>query len=143
MACSTASKWFTRALEKLNLDRIVVPLALVIAAQTETLGRRGPVGATVDARSGTFQHGEASFLFISLARPVIGPGVTLSPSESEVAKRHVEGDSRWEIASHRSTSTQTVACQFRAVYSKLDATGRYAVIRRALDLGWFSSTLGP
>jgi DNA-binding NarL/FixJ family response regulator len=134
MACSTASKWFTRGLEKLKLDRTVVPLALVTSAQSWALGRT----PAVDARSGRFDLADGSFFFLSIARPVVGPESSLSPSEREVARRLIEGDSRWEIAAARSTSTQTVACQFRAIFSKLHLTGRYALIRHVSELGWFS-----
>ena len=49
----------------------------------------------------------------------------------------IEGESRWEIAARRETSAQTVACQVRGIFSKWRLTGRYALIRRAVDLGWF------
>ncbi len=133
IACSTASKWFTNALEKLNLDRTIVPLPLVTAAQSWALGRT----PAVCARSGSFDLAGGSFFFLSVSKPIVGLEPPLTQSEREIAQRLIEGDSRWDIAAQRATSTQTVACQFRAVFSKLGLSGRYALIRRAADLGWF------
>jgi DNA-binding CsgD family transcriptional regulator len=42
-----------------------------------------------------------------------------------------------EIAELRQTSIQTVACQIRGIFAKYRLTGRYALIRRGLELGWF------
>jgi DNA-binding NarL/FixJ family response regulator len=60
----------------------------------------------------------------------------LTPAECEVARFLVEGESRWDIAARRRTSAQTVACQIRGIFSKWRLTGRYALIRHTVELGW-------
>jgi DNA-binding NarL/FixJ family response regulator len=134
MACSTASKWYTHALTKLHLAGAApIPLPLVIAAQTWASGSAPAVGA----RIATFEHEGGAFLLLSIPKPEIVGDTCLTIAEQEVAKLLVSGVSRSEIAMLRSTSTQTVACQLRCIFSKYRLTGRNELISRAVALGWF------
>jgi|HubBroStandDraft_6_1064221.scaffolds.fasta_scaffold472549_1 DNA-binding NarL/FixJ family response regulator len=133
IACSTASKWYTLALAKMGLTRGPIALPLVIAAQAWASGQNPSVGA----RSGSFEHDGARYFVLSVPKPVVASHAPLTPAECEVASFLVEGENRWEIAARRETSAQTVACQLRGIFSKWQLTGRYALIRRAVDSGWF------
>jgi DNA-binding NarL/FixJ family response regulator len=133
IACSTASKWYTRALAKMHLTGGPIPLPLVIAAQAWASGQRPPV----NARFAAFDHEGARYFVLSVPKPAIPEPAWLTPAECEVARLLAEGESRWEIAARRGTSAQTVACQIRGIFAKWRLTGRYALIRRAVDLGWF------
>jgi DNA-binding NarL/FixJ family response regulator len=136
MACSTASKWYTHALAKLRLDGgAAIPLPLVIAAQSWASGLTPAVGA----KGMAFEHQGAGFFLLSVPKPTIRSDARLTVAEQEVAKLLVLGASRDEIAIHRSTSTQTVACQLRGIFSKYRLTGRHALIREGVRLGWFRS----
>ena len=134
IACSTASKWYTSALQKVRLAGAPVPLPLVIAAQAWGGGPRLPV----DARSATFRHEGDLFFLLAVPRPAIDPRSNLTLAERMIAELIIEGEPRWEIARRRETSMQTVACQVRGVFSKYRLTGRHALIARAVELGWFS-----
>lgn len=133
IACSTASKWYTMALAKLELTRGPMALPLVIAAQAWATGQEPPV----DARSARFVHEGSEFLVISVPKPAVASHGALTPAEREVARFLIEGESRWEIGIRRETSAQTVACQIRGIFAKWRLTGRYALIRHAVLLGWF------
>jgi DNA-binding NarL/FixJ family response regulator len=134
IACSTTSKWFARALEKLNLSRSHVPLPFVVAAQ----GWASPARAErARASQIVFLHQGISYMLLLMPRPVIAPDALLTASEREIAQRLLEGDSRRGIAERRATSAQTVASQLGAIFAKLSLRGRYPLIRLALDAGWF------
>ena len=133
IACSTASKWYTHALAKLRLGGGPLPLPLVIAAQSWASG----VAPSVGARSAFFEYEGEDYFLLSVPNPRIVREPRLTHAEQEVATLLIEGDSRWEIALHRCTSAQTVACQLRGIFSKLRLTGRHALIAQAVDLGWF------
>ena len=133
IACSTASKWYTLALSKMNLDRDSIPLPLVLAAQSWGTGD----ALTVGARSALFEHEGCEFFVLSVPRPSSARGGGLTHAEQAVARILIEGGSRWEIAVLRSTSAQTVACQLRGIFVKFRLTGRYALIRHTAGLGWF------
>jgi DNA-binding NarL/FixJ family response regulator len=132
IACSTASKWYTQALAKLQLTRGPLALPLVIAAQAWASGQNAPV----DARSAHFEHEGARYFLVSVPKPAVASPGPLTPAECEVARFLVEGESRWDIAARRATSAQTVACQIRGIFSKWRLTGRYALIRQTVELGW-------
>jgi DNA-binding NarL/FixJ family response regulator len=136
IACSTASKWYTHALAKLRLGAGPLPLPLVIAAQGWASGHVPSVGA----RSAFFEFEGDEFLLLSVVNPRIAGETPLTQAEQEVATLLIEGGSRWEIATHRCTSAQTVACQLRGIFSKLRLTGRHALIARAVELGWFGES---
>jgi DNA-binding NarL/FixJ family response regulator len=133
IAASTASKWYTSGLRKLHLLGQTIPLPLAIVAQAWALGVNGPAGT----RCATFRHGGEDVVLLSVPRPLLGRETPLSGAEREIARLLVEGVTRLEIAERRETSIQTVACQIRGVFAKYRLTGRYALIRRGLELGWF------
>jgi DNA-binding NarL/FixJ family response regulator len=137
IACSTTSKWFARALEKLNLNRALVPIPLVVAAQSFWLGERMP---RIEAEKAFFTYEGVPYFSLCLARPLILPNSPLTASEREIAQRLLEGDSRRDIAEQRSTSAQTVASQLGAIFAKLGLRGRYPLIRLAADSSWFGAT---
>ncbi len=133
IACSTASKWYTMALGKMQLTRGPMALPLVIAAQAWASGQE----PQVDARSAHFMHDGSEYLVVSVPKPAVASHGALTPAECEVARFLIEGESRWEIGIRRETSAQTVACQIRGIFSKWRLTGRYALIGHAVILGWF------
>jgi DNA-binding NarL/FixJ family response regulator len=132
IACSTTSKWYTQALAKMQLTRGPLALPLVIAAQAWASG----LTPLVDARSAHFEHEGARYFLLSVPKPSVTSQGALTPAECEVARFLVEGESRWDIAARRATSAQTVACQIRGIFSKWRLTGRYALIRHTVELGW-------
>jgi DNA-binding NarL/FixJ family response regulator len=136
IACSTASKWFTQALSKLRLSGGPIPLPLVIAAQSWACGRQPPV----DARSATLTHDDSEMVLLSVPLPRVVDDLRLTGAELEVARLLIEGATRREIAAERATSQQTVACQLRNIFSKLQVSGRNALIRSAVERGWFGAS---
>jgi DNA-binding NarL/FixJ family response regulator len=132
IACSTASKWYTQALAKMQLTRGPLALPLVIAAQAWWSRHNPPV----DARSARFEHDGSRYFLLSVPRPTVTTQGNLTPAECEVARFLIEGESRWDIAARRATSAQTVACQIRGIFSKWRLTGRHALIRHTVELGW-------
>ncbi len=133
IACSTASKWYTHALAKLRLGGGPLPLPLIVAAQSWASGNAPSIGA----RSAYFEYAGENFVLLSVPTPRIVREARLTHAEQEVAMLLIAGGSRWEIAMHRSTSAQTVACQLRGIFSKLRLTGRHALIAQAIERGWF------
>jgi DNA-binding NarL/FixJ family response regulator len=133
MACSTASKWYTSALGKLHLDVGPIPMPLIVAAQAWAAGTSPAVGA----RRATVDYQGTEFVLVSLPCADAQREPLLTPAEREVAQLLIEGRSRWEIAAHRSTSSQTVACQLRGIFGKLRVSGRCSLIKRAVGTGWF------
>jgi DNA-binding NarL/FixJ family response regulator len=133
IACSTASKWYTQGLAKLHLEGAPVPAAVVVAARHWASGRP----SRVDARWRTFAFEGNEYFLFSVPKPIVPTDAGLTAAEREVASLLIEGMTRWEIADHRETSAQTIACQLRGIFSKFRLTGRYALIGRAAELGWF------
>jgi DNA-binding NarL/FixJ family response regulator len=133
IACSTASKWYTQAWEKLALDGSAIPLPFIVAAQSWAAGKTPHVAA----RRGTIFHQDNRFLVVTIPTPNLEGERLLTRAEREVAVALIEGQSRGVIAIQRSTSQQTVACQLRGIFSKLDVRGRCALIKHGLDAGWF------
>jgi DNA-binding NarL/FixJ family response regulator len=133
IAFSTTSKWCGSALRKLRLERAAIPLPLVLAAQSWELG---PV-REVEAGAAYVEHAGSAYHVMVVPRPFLGAEVLLSPSEREVARRYVEGESRQQIAVARSTSIQTIACQLRSIGGKVGVSGRHALTRKGAELGWF------
>ncbi len=134
IACSTTSKWFARALDKLRLSRANVPLPFVVTAQGWASAERAE---RARASQTVFAHQGVSYRLVLMPRPLIAPTVALTASEREIAQRLLDGDSRRGIAERRATSAQTVASQLGAIFAKLNVRGRYPLIRLALDAGWF------
>ena len=134
IADSTVSKWYTRALRSLGLSSRTLPLPLVLAAQSWACREPLPI----DAREALFEEGGERFMVLSAPSPSLDRCRFLSTSEREIAGRLLEGDHPSQIARDRGTSRHTVACQLRAIYAKCRASGRLALVRRAVDLGWFA-----
>jgi DNA-binding NarL/FixJ family response regulator len=132
-ASSTISGRYARALSKLDLSPRRVPLIAVLAAQSSA--GIGPIPA---ARGCVVDHQGCACLVVSVPRPVTArmPGLTLA--EQAVAQGIIEGRSRFEIARRRATSVNTVARQVHSTFNALQTTGRFALIRRAIQLACFA-----
>jgi DNA-binding CsgD family transcriptional regulator len=132
LAPSTVSGRFIRALDKLDLARGKVPLPLILGAQV-WLG----VGEIPRARRAVFTSQGHVCIVVSVPRPVTSHMADLTTTERVIAQWVIEGHGRPDIARHRETSINTVSRQFHAINSTLHLTGRYALIRRALELQCF------
>ena len=133
VAPSTLSKWYSRGRAKLGLEGRTIPLPLVLAAQswasTEPL--------RIDARQAFFEACGHSFTLLSTPRPQLDGCELLTASERDVVASFLEGDAPRGIAWRRQTSLQTVFCQLRSTFKKCKVSGRLALVRRGVDLGWF------
>jgi serine/threonine protein kinase/DNA-binding CsgD family transcriptional regulator len=132
IAVSTASRRYTQALAKLQLEDTPIPLSLAIAGQNWTRGTK----AKVDSRRAFFQYQGSGFCSISVPRPRVPDSSPLTSSERLTAELIIEGRSRLEIAKATGTSAQTVALRLRGIFNKLRASGRYQLIDRSVELGW-------
>jgi DNA-binding CsgD family transcriptional regulator len=132
IAISTATGRFLRALARLELADRNVPLPLVLAAQT-----RMGVARIPSARAAFFDYEGCRCLAVCVPRPATGHLAPLTRSEQEVAQWLIEGLTRYEIAERRKTSSHTVTRQFHSIFAALRVTGRYALIRRAVELHCF------
>jgi DNA-binding NarL/FixJ family response regulator len=132
IAASTASHHYVAALRKIGVQRGPVPLPVVVAAQRAS---GHPLGPSVQVTR--FEHGGRSGVVLSVRRPDVRSLRALTPAEQEVAGLFIEGCSRPGIAQCRGTSALTVAAQVHAIFAALRLTGRYALIRRAGELGCF------
>jgi DNA-binding CsgD family transcriptional regulator len=132
MALSTATGRFLRALSKIELADRNVPLPVVLAAQC-----RSGVAPIRSVRSALFDYDGCRCLAISVPRPATGHLTSLTRGEQEIAQWVIEGLTRHEIAERRETSVHTVAGQCHAVFAALRVTGRYELIRRAVELCCF------
>ena len=131
-ATSTISGRYARALSKLDLSPRRVPLIAVLAAQ----GSAG-IGPIPSARSCFVDHQGCACLVVSVPRPVTARMSGLTQAEQVVAQGIIEGRSRFEIARGRATSVNTVARQVHSTFNALQITGRFALIRRAIELDCF------
>lgn len=132
LAPSTVSGRYLRALHGLDLKRNNVPLPLILAAQAWL----GVVGVPA-AKSAFFKAAGRVCMLVSVPRPFTSSMIGLTPAERDVAQWIIEGCSRFYIAHRRRTSVHTVARQFNAINDALRTTGRYALIRSAVELGCF------
>jgi DNA-binding CsgD family transcriptional regulator len=132
LAPSTVSGRYIRALNKLDLTRNTVPLPLILAAQAGV-----GIAEIPTARSAVFTIGGQACMVVSVPRAVTSHLVDLTPAEREIAQWIIEGFSRFDIAHQRRTSVHTVARQHNAINDALRSTGRYALIRSAVELGCF------
>jgi DNA-binding NarL/FixJ family response regulator len=132
IAISTATGRVLRALTKLELPDRSVALPLVLAAQSWAGVTRIP-----SARVALFDYDGCRWLAVSVPRPMTTHLTSLTRGEKEVAQWLIEGLTRQEIADRRETSMYTVARQFHSIFAALRATGRYALIRRAVELRCF------
>jgi DNA-binding NarL/FixJ family response regulator len=132
IATSTVSGRILRALSRLDISVRSVPLALVVAAQAWAGLVQMPL-----ARSTLFEHRGFVFQTLTLPRPQLEVVKSLTRAGHEIASMLIEGRTRSEIASQRRASLHTVAHQIHSIFSALDVTGRFALIRRAIELGCF------
>ncbi|HXN32999.1 MAG TPA: helix-turn-helix domain-containing protein, partial [Polyangiaceae bacterium] len=132
IAISTATGRFLRALAKLEIAERNVPLPLVLAAQSCAGVARIP-----SARAASFDYEGCCCVAVCVPRPATTQLTGLTRSEQEVAQWLIEGLTRYEIAERRATSAYTVARQFHSIFATLRVTGRYALIRRAVELHCF------
>jgi len=131
-ATSTISGRYARALSGFDLSPRNVPLIVVLAAQ----GFSG-VGSILTGRSCVVDHQGSSCRVVSVPRPMTHRMPGLTQAEQAVAQGIIEGYSRFEIARRRATSVNTVARQVHSIFSALQITGRFSLIRRAIELDCF------
>jgi DNA-binding CsgD family transcriptional regulator len=103
-----------------------VPALVALAAhaahgQTELLDCRISQFALPGAAAG---EQERTYCVVSVARPDLEIGPTLSTAEYAVARLLVEGKSYAEMALLRGTSVRTVANQVASVFQKVGVSGR-------------------
>jgi DNA-binding NarL/FixJ family response regulator len=132
IAISTATGRILRALTKLELSDRNLAMPLVLAAQSWAGVSRIP-----SAKAALVDHEGCPCLAVSVPRPMTIHLTALTRGEQEVAQWLIEGLTRHEIADRRETSMYTVARQFHSVFAALRVTGRYALIRRAVELRCF------
>jgi len=132
IAPSTVSNRFVRALARIDLSARAASLPLVILAQAT-------VGAvrTRHPRSAFFEHQGSHCLVLSVPRPVASRMAQLTCAERDVAGMLIEGCSRPDIARRRGASVNTIGGQIHSIFSSLEVTGRYGLIRRSVELGCF------
>jgi DNA-binding NarL/FixJ family response regulator len=132
VAISTLSTRYNRALRKLGITSQDVPTALVLAAQ-----RAAGVVPSVSARGAAFEYQNDRYYAVSVRRPSTAHLGTLSLAERQVAAWVIEGCSRREVALRRASSKHTASRHIHSVFARLQVSGRYALIRRAAQLGCF------
>jgi DNA-binding NarL/FixJ family response regulator len=118
------------------VENTPVPLPLIVAAQQACR-----IHLAADAKCLRIEHDGDICTILSVRRPDMRTVRALTRAEQEVACLVIEGSSRWEIAHYRKTSVLTVARQVHAIFAALRLSGRYALIRRAGELGCFGA--GP
>lgn len=132
-ATSTISGRYARALSRFDLSPRNVPLMVVLAAQSFY-----GIGSILTGRSCIVEHQGCSSLVVSVPRPVTSRMPGLTQAEQVVAQGIIEGRSRFEIARSRATSVNTVARQVHSTFNALKITGRFSLIRRAIELDCFA-----
>jgi DNA-binding NarL/FixJ family response regulator len=136
IAPSTISGRYVRALAALDILHRRIPLALVLAAQSASGIRPIPT-----SRISAFEHRGRSWTVFSFPRPSLARMGQLTAAEQAIARCIIEGRPRFEIARLRATSVNTVARQFHSIFCRLKATGRFSLIRRAVELEGFQPAL--
>jgi DNA-binding CsgD family transcriptional regulator len=132
IASSTCSGRYLRAVAALGLTPCRIPLAIVLAAQSIP-------GVRPTARVAVAFVGEATDIQarLTVPRPAVARMTELTAAEHAVAHCIMVGCSRVEIAHRRATSVHTVARQVHSVFQKMNVTGRFALVQRAVDLDAF------
>jgi DNA-binding NarL/FixJ family response regulator len=133
VAPSTASHRFLRAVEKLGVADEPLPLPFIIAIQ-----HWAGIGVTSGAELTRSEVDSVTTLVLSIRRPDLRKATPLTAAEREVASLFVDGLSRAAIARARRTSEPTVARQIHSIFTTLQLFGRYALVRRAIELGCFT-----
>jgi DNA-binding NarL/FixJ family response regulator len=134
IAPSTASHRCAAALRKLGVHGCPVPLPLIIAAE-----QASGIRAESAAKCLRLEHEGHACTVVSVRRPDMRSVHALTRAEQEVASLFIEGRSRSDIAAARGTSALTVAGQVHSIFAALRLSGRYALIRRAGEMGCFHS----
>ena len=104
-------------------------------------GVRGPVDRAMPGPSSpegleahSFHIGRDEYLLLSFRVEPEGPWLqrmdSLRPSERDIVRRVLRGQSNGAIASARGTSPRTVANQLAAIYSKLGVRSRRELLAR-------------
>jgi DNA-binding NarL/FixJ family response regulator len=96
-----------------------------------------------DARSAPFAYQGRLHRVLSVPRPATARLPGLTPAQQEIAGLLIDGFSRAEIAEQRGASVNTVTGQISSIFSALRVSGRYALIRAAVDVGCFDCTRVP
>lgn len=137
VAASTLSGRYVHALASFGLSPRHLPLPLVLAAQSAA--DLGPITAV---RTRILDRPGGASLVVSVPRTAASRMTGLTPAERAVAQGIIEGHSRSEIARRRGTSVHTVGRQFHSIFEAMNATGRFALIRRAVERGAFGEPEG-
>jgi DNA-binding NarL/FixJ family response regulator len=127
---STLSDRSIAAFDRLGLARAVVPLAVVIAAQTYRYAFD-----FLHARCEVARSGGSIVHSISVPLPTLAEVAALTPAQRAVALLVMEGYSRREIAEQRHASTHTVGSQLAKLRSATKTSCRYDFIRKLLAAG--------
>jgi DNA-binding NarL/FixJ family response regulator len=88
-----------------------------------------PVAAPLGLEASTFTLEQEEYVIFAFALPEISLPPGLTRSEQAVVRGVLAGQSNAEIAKSRRTSSNTVANQLRAVYSKLGVASRLELTR--------------
>jgi DNA-binding NarL/FixJ family response regulator len=125
-----------KCLHRLGVDCVAhavpMPIVMMIHASRDHRGWVESTGATL------FWH-EPGRSTLSLKRPDTNLEQILSPGESEVVRRLLDGLSHAQIAASRGTSARTIANQVARAYCKLGVSGRMELMGRLLVRSGLSS----
>jgi DNA-binding NarL/FixJ family response regulator len=128
VSASTVSTRFKSGLAELGLPPARVPLAVVIAAQTQRSGVRFD-----RARCSVLEASGARLQWIRVPLPSLAGAAGLTAAQRAVARMLIEGCTRSEIARRRSTSEHTVGCQLARLSSATRTSGRYDLVRYLIE----------
>jgi DNA-binding NarL/FixJ family response regulator len=130
LSISTVSQDAKLALRQLGLDRTVgyVHPMLAMSVQAANDGER-----TESGRTGLFAFGDRTLRVVGCARPEGHLARILSPAEFAVVRGVIEGKNYVEIATHRGTSTRTVANQLAAAFRRLGVSGKADLLHRVVS----------
>jgi DNA-binding NarL/FixJ family response regulator len=130
LACSTVATYYMKGLRALGMNGRLrtVPLPVIVCAH---------VGPSSDFCAATKPAHHLGAFYAMVPRPRTAAIDELTPAEQDVARLILDGTSKRRIAGARSTSIHTVTNQIHAIFSKLKITGRFSLIRLALERGCF------
>jgi DNA-binding NarL/FixJ family response regulator len=129
---STISSDVTRTIRRTSSGRgsgsvYRVPMALPLLAQA---ARGAPVTIRVE---GDPWHAASPFCVVSVVRPDGALEARLTPAEYAIVRLILEGRAQGEIADLRRTSRRTIANQSHAIFEKLGVSGRFSLLRLAVE----------
>jgi len=129
---STVSQEAKAALQQFGMDcvpsRANPLLAVMASAAVDESSHRC-------ARFACFYESEQMFRVVGVARPEGALSPLLPPAELAVVRGLLEGQNYLEIATHRGTSTRTVANQLAAAFRKLGVSGRGSLLNHVVSVG--------